>query len=779
MSLIDKLAQERRARLAAERLLKQKQEELFQANRKLGKHAMALSEEIVEKRHEVEEVRSVAEALKGEKNEALSQLKEAEVQVEVAERRLWDSIETIQDGFAVFDLNDCLIAANSAYLSAFDGLEEIRPGVSYPRITQLMVEEGIVDIGDLRPDQWREKMLERWYGDPIQPEVIKLWNGVYIKLLDRRSKDGDTVSLALNITDTIRYEKRLKEAREKAEAANRAKSAFLANMSHEIRTPMNGVVGMADILMDTALDEEQRLYVDTIKRSGEALLVIINDVLDYSKIEADKLVLHPEPFDLERCIHDIVTLLKPSVQEKPVDLLIDFDMFMPTNYIGDPGRVRQILTNLLGNAVKFTAEGHVLVRVVGLEVDEGRARRIHITVEDTGIGIPEDMVDHIFGEFNQVEDERNRSFDGTGLGLAITRQLVEKMGGEIWVESEPGKGSCFGLHVTLPVADEGEEPELRPLSRMRRALIIDAEKTAQGLLARQLEVFGLEVECLKSGEAALNHDLGAFDVIFADQTPPDMDVSDLISALKAAAGEAPVVLLASDANPDGGVADLVIRKPALPRELYTALQRLEEKLPAPGNGAAEMAEPARGEMQGINEEAPKNDPAATDEFRFSDQVDGQDGDEAGGNPAPRRMRVLAAEDNRTNQLVFSKMVKNLEIELRFANNGREAVEAYREFGPDMIFMDISMPEMDGKEATRAIREIEKETGAHVPIVALTAHAMDGDGEEIMAAGLDHYLTKPLRKAAIIGKIEELRPEEALPVLPEAEREAGAALPAAE
>ncbi len=771
MSLIEKLAQERRARLAAERLLKQKQEELFQANRKLGKHAMALSEEIVEKRHEVEEVRSVAEALKGEKNEALTQLKEAEVQVEIAERRLWDSIETIQDGFAVFDLNDCLIAANSAYLSAFDGLEEIRPGVSYQRITQLMVEEGIVDIGDLRPDQWREKMLERWYGDPIEPEVIKLWDGAYIKLMDRRSKDGDTVSLALNITDTIRYEKELKEARERAEAANRAKSAFLANMSHEIRTPMNGVVGMADILMDTALDEEQRLYVDTIKRSGEALLVIINDVLDYSKIEADKLVLHPEPFDLERCIHDIATLLRPSVQGKPVDLLIDFDMFMPTSYIGDPGRVRQILTNLMGNAVKFTSEGHVLVRVVGLEVDEGRARRVHVTVEDTGIGIPEDMIDHIFGEFNQVEDERNRSFDGTGLGLAITRQLVEKMGGEIWVESEPGKGSCFGFHVTLPVVDEGELPELRPLARMRRALIIDAEKAAQALLSRQLQVFGLEVECLKSAEAALASDLGAFDVIFADQSPPDMDVSDLISALKEAAGDTPVVLLASDHNSDGGAADLVMKKPTLPRELYTALQGLEEKLVPSDNGAAERrADTAEADL------------AAADEFRFSDRSDGQDTGEAPGAAAARRMRVLAAEDNRTNQLVFSKMVKDLEIDLRFANNGREAVEAYREFRPDMIFMDISMPEMDGKEATRAIREIEKETGDHVPIVALTAHAMEGDGQEIMAAGLDHYLTKPLRKAAIIGKIEELRPEGAMPVLPEADEmrvEHGESISAAE
>ncbi len=741
MSIIDKLAEERRARLAAERLLKQKQEELLAANRKLGKHALALSEEIVEKRHEVQEVRSVAELLKGEKKQALNQLKEAEFKVEIAERRLWDSIETIQDGFAVFDADDRLIAANSAYLSAFDGLEEVRPGVTYARITQLMIEEGIVDTGELPPENWREEMIERWYSDPIDPKVIKLWNGAYIKLIDRRSKEGDVVSLALNITDTIRYEARLKEAREKAEAGNRAKSAFLANMSHEIRTPMNGIVGMAEILKETELDDDQRLYVDTIRNSGEALLVIINDVLDYSKIEADKLVLRPEPFDLERCIHDITTLLRPSTQNKPVDILIDFDMFMPTRYLGDPGRVRQIMTNLIGNAVKFTNEGHVLIRVCGLEVGESRERRIHITVEDTGIGIPEDKVEHIFGEFNQVEDDRNRRFDGTGLGLAITKQLVQLMGGEIWVESILGEGSCFGFHITLPVVTDENNIPTKPLERIRRALIIDPEKAGQSVISGQLAVFGLEVNCLSSGETALATDLGQYDVIFADQSPPDMDVSELIHALKQA-GETPVVLLASDQNADASGADIVMKKPTLPRELYRNLQELEER---------------RAPVFGLSPDMSMRD---ADEFRFTDS--GPDGT----TPEKRRMRVLAAEDNRTNRLVFSKMVKDLEIELRFAENGREAVAEYRNFEPDMIFMDISMPEMDGKEATRSIREIERENGRHVPIVALTAHAMSGDGENIMAAGLDQYLTKPLRKAAIIDTIRELQPDDVRSVIPE-------------
>jgi signal transduction histidine kinase len=273
--------------------------------------------------------------------------------------------------------------------------------------------------------------LGRWTSKTLEPRVIKLWNGQFIKLVDRRSQEGDTVSLALNITDAIRNEKQLKEAREKAEAANEAKSAFLAKMNHELRTPMNGVVGMADLLADSELSEEQLLFVDTIKSSGEALLELINDVLDFSKIEAARLVLHTENFDLERSIHDVVMLFQPAVQGKDVGLIVDYDMFLPDEYSGDMGRIRQILTNLVGNAVKFTKQGHVMIRVVGLPEGDGGDFRLHFTVEDTGMGIPEYMVDHIFGEFNQVEDEKNRSFEGTGLGLAITKQLIGLMGGDI------------------------------------------------------------------------------------------------------------------------------------------------------------------------------------------------------------------------------------------------------------------------------------------------------------------------------------------------------------
>ena len=289
MILATKLAEERRGRLAAERMLELKQAELFAANRKLGRHAQALSEEIVETRAEVEEVR-------GENERVKSDLGVANQKILIAERRLWHSVETITDGFAFFNAENRMIAANQAYLSIFDGLEEIKPGVNYVTILQMLTDEGIVNTENMSAIEWREMMVQRWYEPQPPPVTLHLWNDQYVKLVDRRGQGGDIVSLGLNITTIVENTKQLDEARQIAESANRAKSAFLANMSHEIRTPMNGVVGMSDLLGETGLSEEQQLYVDTIKNSGEALLVIINDVLDYSKIEAKKMELYPEPF---------------------------------------------------------------------------------------------------------------------------------------------------------------------------------------------------------------------------------------------------------------------------------------------------------------------------------------------------------------------------------------------------------------------------------------------------------------------------------------------------
>jgi signal transduction histidine kinase/CheY-like chemotaxis protein len=742
MSLAKKLAEERRGRLAAERLLELKQAELFAANRKLGNHARALSNEIVETRAEVANVRD-------ENMRVKSDLTAAKQTIERVERRLWHSIETITDGFAFFSPDLEMIMANRSYLAVFDGLEDIKPGVSYVTILQVLTEEGIVNIGTTPPAVWRQQMIERVQSPQPEPVIIRLWNGEYIKMIDQRGPDGDIISLGLNITETVEYEKKLKAARESAEAANRAKSAFLANMSHEIRTPMNGVVGMADVLTDTLLSEEQRLYVDTIKSSGEALLVIINDVLDYSKIEADRLKLQLEPFDLERSIHDVLRLLQSTARDKGLVLTVDYALDLPQRFVGDPGRLRQVLTNLLGNAVKFTAKGSVMVRVTGTPLPASGQVRLEVTVEDTGIGIPADMIEHVFGEFNQVENERNRQFDGTGLGLAITQRLIKLMGGNIWLTSEEGVGSCFGFEVTLPAPNGVKsEPPILP-EGLRHVMIIDDFALNLEILRRQLEDMGLKVSAHPDGTTALAGLDETVDLLLVDHIMPEMNGLQFAQAAREQGFEIPICLLSSNhgyalADPARSAVTFVAPRPYMRADLFGWLQKFEARKRKTEEAQVVTFSHRRSTSKsaGALVEIPPEAPTKAE-------------------PSARKMRVMAAEDNKTNRLVLSKMLKTLDIDLQFACDGQEAVELYTTFAPDLIFMDISMPRMDGKEATRAIRALEASSGQHVTIVALTAHAMDGDDNEILKAGLDHYMTKPLRKPEIIARILAHVPEEAV------------------
>ena len=715
MNLADKLTQERRGRLAAERMLELKQAELFAAYRKLGQHAQKLTDEIVETRAEVENIR-------GENQRVKSDLNAAREKIELTERRLWQSIETIKDGFAFFNVNNEMIMANRAYLSVFDGLDVISPGVNYVTILQILTEEGIVNTGNLCAKSWRRLMTERLQDKEPEPTVIHLWNGRHIKLIDQRGPSGDMVSLGLDITGTVKYERQLQEAHAIAESANRAKSAFLANMSHEIRTPMNGVVGMAEVLRDTNLTEDQQLYVDTIKNSGEALLVIINDVLDYSKIEAKKLELHPEPFDLERAIQEVIMLLQPLAREKGLDLALDYDLFMPTQLIGDPGRIRQVLTNLMGNAVKFTSDGHVLVRVTGVP-DSGTGKvLVKIVIEDTGIGIAQDMIAHIFGEFNQVENERNRKFDGTGLGLSICQRLIQMMDGNIWVTSQERIGSCFGFE--LPLEAHGAINTAHPPlpKHLRHIMIVEAETINRAILLKQLEQLGLTVTCCDTSALALQQIGVDVDLLITDHIMPEMDGFELTAALREKGQKSEIIIVSSnpasaEGDPARHLVKAVLKKPVSRSDLLARL--------------ADVQFQERGLAQS----------------------------------EPRKMRILAAEDNKTNQLVFCKMIQTLDIDLRIADNGEEAVALYQNFRPDLVFMDISMPKMDGKEATAAIRKLEAVSGTHCPIVALTAHAMSGDDQGILAAGLDLYLTKPLRKPEIVAQIEQYLPPDALPLEP--------------
>lgn len=760
MSLADKLAEERRARLAAERLLELKQAELSAANRKLGRHALALTKQIGETQAEVATVRD-------ENAKVKSDLSQANEKIETAERRLWHSIQAFQDGFAFFDADSRLIGANTAYLNLFDGLEEAAPGISYMRILQILTDEGLVNTGEMKPDSWRAMMSERWLSMSPEPVVIQMWDDRYLRLIDQRGHGGDVVSLALDITTSVNYEEELRTARERAEAANRAKSAFLANMSHEIRTPMNGVVGMAELLNDTTLSDEQKLYANTIKNSGEALLVIINDVLDYSKIEADKLVLHEEVFDLERCIHEIVMLLQPTARDKGLTILVDYDLFLPTQFVGDPGRIRQVLTNLAGNAVKFTNEGHVTLRVTGISNPEEGTCAVHCMIEDTGIGIPEEKIDHVFGEFNQVEDERNRKFEGTGLGLAISRRLIELMKGEIWVESDEGKGSCFGFRIPLPIVEGSHAATPKLPQSLRHILLVDYSTLNSEILQRQLMLLGVETTTADSVSDALSKMNDGIDLILSDHAISGGGGLELAQQLRQGGWpDAPMVMLCSNPHEYNPTDIENLNIDLLPRptprdELFAKLESLgnglldKQDTSAPAEDQPPQIEQRQLEMGQIDTDRTKPHPGGTEQTL--EEAYAADNASSPQTPAPaaggaRQMRILAAEDNRTNQLVFRKMVKDLNIELQFANNGVEAVALYQSFEPDLVFMDISMPEMDGKEATGEIRKLEALTGRHVPIVALTAHAMTGDSDGILAAGLDHYLTKPLRKAVILERI---------------------------
>ena len=801
MEFADELASERRARLAAERLLDQMKSELSEANKRLAEHARHLSTEIVSSREEMGRVKTEAETLKSEVTHAREDLVRAESAMVIAERRLWDSLETIRDGFAVFGPDNVLIAANRSYLSLFEGLELVRPGIDLRTLFELFADEGIVDTGDLRSKDWQAKMMGRLDSKRIEHAVLKLWNGQYVQLIDRRTRDGDLVTLALNITEQTIREDQLREARIRAEAANRAKSAFLANMSHEIRTPMNGVIAMAEILTETQLDDEQRAYAETIRSSGEALLVIINDVLDYSKIEADKISFKSQPFDLERCIHEVVTLLQPGAQDKNLQIAVDYDLFMPTSYVGDAGRIRQVLTNLVGNAIKFTEEGHILIRVVGLPGESGTEYRVHVTVEDTGIGIPEDNLDSIFQEFQQVENEQDRAHDGTGLGLAITRRLVTAMGGDVWVDSSEGVGSGFGFFLPLEAVDDVEQDDITAPSWMDRAIVLDGDGVNRTVLLKQLGLIGLKTSTVDIIDDVAVARPSQRDIVILGHGVSDDDPFEAARAIREQFSPAGIFLLVSGPTkvPAGGMAfDRLLQRPVLRAALMECLIALEPPdfaepaavdmapdAPEPVATATDVAEP-----DGIsNHPEPSAETIAIEDAAIEEPEDeihceGEETSEmevlvedataqrmdirlpASPPEGRRQMRVLAAEDNRTNRFVFEKMLKDLDIDLVFAVNGLEAIEMFSDARPDIFFTDISMPKMDGKEATRRIRAMETENDlAPCPIIAITAHAMDGDAHQILEAGVDHYLTKPLKKQQLIEHILDAQPLDALPAIP--------------
>ncbi|RLA94204.1 MAG: diguanylate cyclase, partial [Deltaproteobacteria bacterium] len=656
------------------------------------------------------------------KNEELSELLD---DLKKTKDYVSNILENMIDTLVVVHLKGIIQTVNPATCALLEYKEEELVGKP---ITHILTEEKAIK------KFFEKKELRNYeveYKAKNGKRIPMLFNSSTIR--DQEDKTKGIICVATDITKRKIAEKEMLKVREEALSASRAKSEFLASMSHEIRTPLNAIVGMAELLSDTQLNEEQKDYLNMIKISAHNLLEIINDILDLSKIEAGELELEETEFNLEDLVETTCISLAPKVHKKGLELICHLKPDVPEYIMSDSTRLRQVLINLIGNAIKFTEKGEIVVNVEKAKKKEKGSVLLHFSVSDTGIGIPKERQEKIFESFTQADTSTTRKYGGTGLGLTISKRLVEKMGGKIWVESEPGKGSTFHftirvLPIEKPIKKEFVPQEIKDL----RILIADDISTNRLILKEIISSWGLYPKEVENGSSVLKALRSAsekgrpYQLIILDKKMPDMNGFEIAKGIREIPeySSTPIILLSSDEEKGDrekaktlGISSVLlkpIRRSKLYDSLINALTRIRKK-----------SESAR--------KRPKI------ESRLK------------GKP----LKILLAEDNLMNQKLAAKLLEKQGWQVKVANNGKEAVEWIEKDGFDVVLMDVQMPEMDGLEATKIIREREKETNKHVPIIALTANAFKEDKKRCLDAGMDGYTSKPIRIHELFEIIERL------------------------
>ncbi|MGI9304816.1 MAG: response regulator [Gammaproteobacteria bacterium] len=681
--------------------------------------------------------------------ELVGELGAARDQAMSAQTQLTEAIESIDQGFSLYGPDDRLLLSNSKYQDLFySGIKEhFEPGTLFEMIIRRAAEAGLFKEAVGRVDEWVPKRVEM-HRHPEGSHQQQWTDGRWIQVNERKTAEGRTVAVYTDITELKRREAELAElveelevARAQAEGANEAKSAFLATMSHEIRTPMNAVVGMTSLLLNTEQTPDQQEYTEIIRNSSDALLNVINDILDFSKIEAGKLEIEKQAFDLRQCVESALELLAGKASDKGLELAYTVAQNVPSSIKGDVTRLRQILVNLLGNAVKFTERGEIVVSTEAKSIEDSKQTssepvyEIHVAVTDTGIGIPRERLDRLFHAFSQVDASTSRRYGGTGLGLAISQRLSRLMGGSMWVESEEGRGSTFHFTIqaeSAPSATRDYLYEVQPQLEGKRVLIVDDNATNRRILTEHGRLWGLHSQATESAQEALSwiRQGKPFDMAILDMHMPEMDGVALAAEIQQIrdAQTLPLVMLTSLGERPAGIERVTftafLQKPIKPSQLFNALAGVFA-------GQSVRVEPS----------TTGND--ALFDAQMAERLP---------------LRILLAEDNVTNQKLGLRLLEQLGYRADVAANGLEVLQALKRQSYDVVLMDVQMPEMDGLEATRRVRE-EGLGGSELRIVAMTANAMEGDRDLCLEAGMDDYVSKPIRVKALTDALRRSRPKQ--------------------